>query len=261
MNIGTTSNRLEFDEINHVYKLDGKLITGVTTILSVIAKPALIQWSANRAVEHIGEWFNTNALTTYNNKGEEKPFVEIHKEDFLNELKEAKYAHRKTKESAGDFGTRFHSLIEDYIRISFKTPLYKPTETVIKKVDKDLQKPFREFINWTIENKVRFFKTEERVFSEHYWYAGTYDFICEMGGRILIGDLKTSKGIWPEYYYQLAAYENAVKEMDKTMRIDGGVIVNCKKDGGFEVDTTGYHYESARRAFMGALTIYREKGT
>ena len=41
-----------FDEARHLYKLDGKPLTGVTTILGVLAKP-LTQWAANCAVDHL----------------------------------------------------------------------------------------------------------------------------------------------------------------------------------------------------------------
>ena len=35
-----------FDEKEHAYFLNGKPMMGCTTVLSVIAKPALIQWAA-----------------------------------------------------------------------------------------------------------------------------------------------------------------------------------------------------------------------
>ena len=42
-----------FDEEKHRYYLDGKQMTGVTTILGVLAKPALIQWAANMAIDSV----------------------------------------------------------------------------------------------------------------------------------------------------------------------------------------------------------------
>ena len=86
----------KFDEKEHLYTLDGKPLTGVTTVLSVIAKPALIQWSANQAVEYVKEH-----LTSL--------------DDLDAVLKEAKVAHRKKKESAGDVGKAVHKAIENWI--------------------------------------------------------------------------------------------------------------------------------------------------
>ena len=42
-----------FNKEEHYYELDGKRMYGITTILGVIAKPALIQWAANMAVEYV----------------------------------------------------------------------------------------------------------------------------------------------------------------------------------------------------------------
>ena len=44
---------LKFNEEKHLYTLDDKPVTGVTTILKTIAKPQLIQWAANEAVNYI----------------------------------------------------------------------------------------------------------------------------------------------------------------------------------------------------------------
>ena len=41
-----------FDEKKHRYYLDGKSMTGCTTVLGVIAKPALIQWAADHAAAY-----------------------------------------------------------------------------------------------------------------------------------------------------------------------------------------------------------------
>ena len=43
------SKEFIYKDSNHSYTLDGKRLTGVTTILGVIAKPALIGWAARMA--------------------------------------------------------------------------------------------------------------------------------------------------------------------------------------------------------------------
>src|SRR3990167_11462488 len=100
-----------FSEEKHLHELmkDGeyKPLTGVTTVLGVIAKPMLIQWSANMAVEYVlqnkTKFINENSqLVT----------------ELLDEVcKEARVAHRKKKESAGEWGTNIHTLAEEYINI------------------------------------------------------------------------------------------------------------------------------------------------
>ena len=58
----------DFDDTGkrHAHYINGKRATGVTTILGVIAKPALIAWSARMAVDYI--------------EGKEKEILEIYKD-------------------------------------------------------------------------------------------------------------------------------------------------------------------------------------
>ena len=57
----TKTEEYRFDEEGHKHELlkDGewKPLIGVTTALSVISKPALIQWSANMAVAYVQDAF------------------------------------------------------------------------------------------------------------------------------------------------------------------------------------------------------------
>ena len=39
---------LEFDSQNHIYSVEGKQVYGVTNIIGVLAKPALIFWASNK---------------------------------------------------------------------------------------------------------------------------------------------------------------------------------------------------------------------
>ena len=55
MKIKVKEDIFEFNETNHSYKLNGIKLPGCTTILSMISKPALIQWSANETARYIRE--------------------------------------------------------------------------------------------------------------------------------------------------------------------------------------------------------------
>lgn len=225
-----------FDEKEHLYKLNGKPMTGVTTILGVIAKPSLIQWAANMACDHINDNF---------------PSVEEIMKNPLaisQLIKEARTAHRTKKEKAGDIGTLAHKWIEEWI---------KNPDTIFPD-DPVLNKMCENFTNWALENEVKFLESEMRVYSEKYWYAGTIDLVLEMNGKKYLGDLKTSSGIYDEHFYQTAAYQNALNEMGHHLDIVEHIIINTKKDGKMQVKTST-DYENNRKAFMGALAIYRVK--
>lgn len=224
-----------FDEANHVHKLDGKPLTGVTTVLGVINKPALIQWSANQVVEYIkgltGKWdeaFKAWIVTS-------------------EDLDEAKYAHKKKKESAGEIGSEAHDIVEQYI----KTGITKvsPNEKVNVMV--------KNFIDWAVLNKVKFLESEKHVHSKEMWVGGICDLVMEIKGKIYVGDIKTSSGIYPEAFFQTAAYSAMLKETGGYTHFDGLIVINLKKTGGFEYKFN-YDVEGNLNAFKAALTLYRQ---
>src|SRR3990167_9414076 len=101
---------LKFDEENHLYTLDDKPITGVTTILKTISKPQLIQWSANMAVEYIADEV---AKIVAENDGLE--YLRILSENWKGILSQAKTAHSRKANKAADTGKAAHSWCEQYI--------------------------------------------------------------------------------------------------------------------------------------------------
>lgn len=215
------NSRLTFEEEAHHYELDKKPITGATTVLGVIHKPALIPWAWKLGKEG-KDW-------------------------------------KKTRDRAGDIGTLVHKEIEGWINKSMQgldEPYTHENEQVFKMVNN--------FIDWAHENNVEFLASELRVFSETYWYCGTLDFLCKINGKLILGDLKTSSGIYNEMFYQTSAYQNALEETwklstgKKMPKISKHVIVNCKKDGKIKVAYSD-EYTEDRKAFMGALAIFRRQ--
>lgn len=220
-----------FDEKAHLHTLEGKPLTGVTTVLGVIAKPALIQWAANTAIEYVKA--NLEALRLGDN----------------NVLIEAKTAHNKKKEAAGEWGTTFHSKAEAYINLCIEKGSVLPYE------DEDIKK----FVVWSIENNVKFLSSEKHLYSREWWVGGIADIICEIDGKRYIGDIKTSSGIYPEAIVQTCAYAKMAQEMGEK-DFDGVIIINCDKRGGFK--TQSFHdIPQGIKVFESALNIYRFKET
>ena len=87
--------KLTFEEIKHAYFYEGKKVPSVTTILGIVAKPALINWSANMAADYFKSQIEPG-----------KSYDEIQ----LNTIwKDAKSAHYKKKVETGDIGTFVHN--------------------------------------------------------------------------------------------------------------------------------------------------------
>ena len=227
-------NRYEFVEVKHLHLLDGKPLTGCTTVLSVVAKPALIQWAANMAVDYI-----------------QKKILEAETGTVLDNLsqwiEEARKAHCKRKTDAGDWGTKMHELVEKNI---------KGEEQEIPETHK---KSFENFLEWVEKNKVKFLESEKNIYSEKLWLGGIVDFVCEIDGEVWIGDIKTAKsGIYPEHFWQCAGYQLMLQEMGLYPNVKGYIILNLKQDGKV-LEKRSISNGDNTKAFLACLDIYRIK--
>lgn len=246
-----------FNDEVHLYILDGKPLTGVTTILQVIAKPALIQWSADEAVKYLG-WFNEKYCTDKEKALEEfseKWTHEISKlggSEFYQMLCDARIQHAKRKKDAGTVGTDVHAEIEKYVKLMISDQ--GGQAMAMNGYDNEMVK---KFVEWAVENKIKFLESEKRVYSKENWYAGTCDLVLEKDGKKFVGDIKTSSGIYGrEYFFQMAGYQIALEEMGEK-DFFGSTVIRCGKDGSFEVKDS-FDLESDKAGFLAALKLYRE---
>lgn len=229
--------KFEFDKKTHKYFLDGKEMTGVTSVLGMIAKPALIQWAANQAVEFITKLDRT-----------------MSDDDWQGQLKAAKTAHRKTKEEAGQSGTDVHKMIENRIKEAIKK------SGIMQGHDANESPQVSHFINWAMKNNVVFLESEKVMYHPEWFVGGTADFVCEIGGKKYVGDIKTSSGIYDRVpFFQTAAYRGMLENMGEG-GYNGSVIVHLPKNGIFEEEKNihfSYDYESDLEGFLAALKLYR----
>ena len=231
--------KLTFDPKLHAYRLGGKPITGCTTILNVIAKPFLIPWAANMAVDYIEA------------KEKEAEGLGLAKET----LQEARKAHAQKRDKAGDIGKEVHRWAEQYIKSLMGNKNNAKVHTLL--IDnQQLQKMSQNFINWAKENKVKFLASEKQVYSEKYFFCGTYDFLAEIDGKTYLGDIKTTSNIYPEHFIQCAGYQICEEELNPKLKIDGHIVVNLSKDGKIKTQTN-YDVVGYKRLFLAALVLYR----
>lgn len=221
---------LHFDPQSHIYTVDGKKVTGVTGATGIINKPALIYWAVNQAVESL--------------QGRLEPDKKYDELEIRDMLETAKTAHRKFSKDAADIGTMIHEWIEKWIK-GDKPKL--PTNEI-------LHKAVSSFMGWAKKSKAEFIHTERKVYSKKYNYAGTCDFVAKIDGKYVVGDIKTSSGFYPEMFFQVAAYQQALKE-ELDLKFSSNVIVRCGKDGALEIKETKEFKENFG-AFLGALNLY-----
>jgi hypothetical protein len=258
-----------FDEASHSYLLDGRPLTGVTTILGVIAKPALIQWAANlaaaeafKSVASITDASLARLIETINEYGKIDTDAARELDKQFPEWKAARTAHTKRKTEAADIGTKAHKFIEDWVNVDIinKSPLVPgaPVGTYpYPLADKDIKSITDKFIYWVKQNNITFLESEKRIYSRKHWYAGTVDLVFVKDGKKHVGDIKTSSGIYGrEYFFQMAGYQIALEEMGEK-DFFANTIIRCGKDGSFEIKDS-YDLESDKTGFLAALELYRE---
>jgi len=243
-NIFDMEDVFAFDAASHTYTLNGKKLTGITTVIGVLAKPALIQWAANEAVKYIFE--NRERFDEQNPNSVSLEVV----------CAEARTAHTKKKDAAAEHGTDAHALVEEYINECMETFGGKPhTEEPPESIGK--------FVDWAVGNVDHFLFSERQMFNKKLFLAGTADFACVMkDGKKLIGDFKTSSGIFGiDYFLQCAGYK-ILAEGEGDTPYDGCVIVRLGKKGPSDFEVS-YRYDSKTdvEAFMACLTIYRAQAT
>ncbi len=231
----------EFNAATHVYKLNGKRMTGVTTILGVINKPLLIAWSARVAVEHI------KANLSYKRfKLLRKGFVVVKAKI----LDEALTMHTKKKNAGATKGTDVHELVEQYIKTCIETNGGSPYPA---KADPRIMK----FVEWTMTNNIKLLASEKQFYSKTLFVAGTADLMFEKEGKRFVGDIKTFKKLWDRTpMFQCAGYAYLAQEMGEPP-FDGYCVLRLSEDGSFE-EKWSYDVVGDTRAFLAACELYRQ---
>lgn len=230
---------LYFDEANHIYSLDEKqekIIPGVTSVAAMVAKPALVQWAVNCAL---------NVHADGKLEGEEL-------------VQAMRFAHRAESVKAATNGTKAHKWIEQYIKGEKQDTPENP----------EIMASCFAFLNWLREAKPEFIMSERKILSKEHGYAGTLDFtakidITEQGKKLdvehemlVLGDFKTSKAIYPEYFMETAARIKALEEEFPDVKYDAMMIVRVGKDGKHEVKVET-DIDKYFKAFLGALELYK----
>lgn len=253
-----------YHDKGHSYELDGKKMTGVTTILGVIAKPSLIGWAARMTAEYIEQ--NSRTVEDFlrnigvigkNNLPAGKVALSVPQmmKDALifprEALEQAVKAHTKKKEEGGEKGKDLHSEVEEYIKKCIELG------HLVVVGPEDGSVCLEKFATWAHDNDVRFLASEQPLYSEEWFVAGTPDFIFEKDGKVFVGDLKSYKKIWDKVpAYQCAAYAKMWTEMGNRP-VDGTCIVNINKETGELTDQWFYDLKSDVECFEAALKLYR----
>lgn len=229
---------LEFDPQKHIYYVDGEVIYGVTNIVGIKAKPALMYWAVNQAVDSMKKALKAGV-----------PYTEV---ELAEKLGEAKSAHRKFSGRAQTVGTLVHDYMEEFIKAGIKKE-----ELPKMPVDDHMKKCVKSILKWFKDHKVKIKRSERKVLSIHWAFAGTEDWEGLVNGKLCVGDFKVSGGFYPEYWLQLAAYLHAREEETKK-KYHGAWLLRLDKITG-EMEArfrSKKELENDFKAFIGARVLY-----
>jgi CRISPR/Cas system-associated exonuclease Cas4 (RecB family) len=115
-------------------------------------------------------------------------------------------------EDAGLWGTSVHTMIDYYLDGDLDTSNLTASQHYT----------LANFKNWLEEMNVEVIAHEQRLYSKKYKYAGTYDALCKIGGKLFVVDWKTG-----DYSYadaQLSAYAQLIKENSHRRNIRKAVL-------------------------------------
>jgi hypothetical protein len=130
----------------------------------------------------------------------------------------------KLLKEAGRIGTLAHIMIEEFIKGgSVCLDEYNPSEI------SQAKNSYYGFYQWFVDNNVTFHETELKLVSEEYQFGGTFDAICEVNGKLVICDWKTSTGVYDEFLIQLGAYRQLIQE-NLGYDIRGAILLKLDKE-------------------------------
>lgn len=206
----------------------GEKLPGVTTVLGLLDKPALVGWAGKLCAE--AGWKAAKS-------GEGIPY-----------WRDVCYGKR---DKAAQDGTRAHDLFEQYLN-----------GEIVTRSETDTDGAWRAFENakeWAEGLSIKFhvWPHERPLVDIGMGFAGTPDALAKQGDSVMIADWKTG-GVYKEQIIQLAAYRHLLKEVDG-IEVSGAHLVRFHREHG---DFHHHHYaddalDIGWNCFQELLPLYR----
>lgn len=230
---------------HHFYQIDNDptYLPGVTTILDVIGKPALVPWSSKETALYIASILRKTKTILWSNKNENRSHLD---DKFLEILvKRAKKQPRFIKEKAAQLGTAAHSVFEDILKE--------------RKNGLDYQSVLvQSFYSWLEGFPFSFIAGDTKVGSMSMGYGGSLDAMAlNDQGELMILDFKTGKGIYGIMASQVAAYGHCAMELYGLKKWPEGYIIHFDKDKPSYAVHKVKSMEDSFEVFKAAFEIYK----
>ena len=203
----SATRRVEKDRRGRFYQLpDGSQYPSVTNILSVIGKPALVNWAAKTEREMVIR----AAAALYEDLPTAPKMSRLAYTTTLTNRLGHEKAHEKELAKACEIGSEAHALIEWNLRRELGQRV-GPQPIISDKATW----AFMAYEDWRKTVGLRPVMIEQTLWSRTHEYAGTLDLCGDVGSvqALAVIDWKTGKAIYEEALLQNAAYVQALIEM------------------------------------------------
>ena len=157
------------------------------------------------------------------------------------------------RDDKADIGTLTHLMALSYEKNE------KPDTDYYTKAQIDLAEIcFAKYLDWRDKHEIKSIFLEKQSVSEAYQYGGTLDHYCLLDGVKTLIDYKTGKAIYPEQFYQLAAYKQLLVEEGNEVKQCMILRLGRNEEEGFETKTMT-DLNKQLEVFLSCLKIYQLK--
>lgn len=200
---------IRFDDESHIfYDEEGNKLISVTGATGVIDKSAaLMGWATKMMGIYLVENWDLKKIKTEEEK------IEL--------IETAKKEYRRIKLAEADVGKAIHEWVSDWIK--GKKPEMPLDEKVVNGITA--------FLKFQKEHQIKWLESERVVYSRKHRFAGILDAVGKMGDDLVLFDFKSSNGIYPEMWFQVAGYQIAWEE-ETGKRFDKKMLIRFGKDDG-----------------------------
>lgn len=156
----------------------------------------------------------------------------------------------KYRDDAASVGTLAHAMVQAHLQgETLDMGIYSQRDIDLA------ENALVSYYDWEKNHKIEPIICEVPLVSEKYRYGGTVDCYCKLDGVPTLLDFKTGKAIYDEYFFQLAAYEELLKEHGYPVEQRRILRIGREETEGFEErgvpDTTKYF-----EVFKSLLNVY-----
>lgn len=269
MDFKPTARKYRYTVTDRVRGTANQPMRGVTSVLGdVVDKPELRTWPLNMSNQCLFGTKYDEVTGEYDHDWQKaliKPGVDYDDETLHEIMLEGSRQWTLRADKGKDVGTLAHDAIEAYLRgTEYVFPSDEDEETVenVKMAKKALE-TFKKWWNSLEQKKV--LEIEMPVYSRNLQYAGTFDLLCEINGKLYILDIKTTNrskkapmGIYTEMFLQMGGYSYAVKE-ERGIKVNDIGVIRVGKDGQLFIATArdvGLDVDACERAFAFAIRVH-----